>query len=632
MYDPARDSWKQEDDASVQGQTSVKEPVETKPIEKESKPQDFKAAEKSESTPVPIQKKDESKSLENVSDSRLDPKEQQQKESLPEPKQQTEQPSQQQQQKQQQDPSKKTTDSDMKAENQAEQSNEKSKQENTDTPKPKEPKASSPQAQVDALKEESKPASTEESASTLADVSKDTPSEAEQTNGKRESGASQEDAAAQEPPRKTRKPNSRMSQQEREDRSREQRERLERRERDDRRYDDRRNDDRRYDDRRYDDRRHDDRYYDERRHDDRRNDDRRHDDRRNDTYRRYDDRRDDRRDNRRDERHFEDRRYDDRRSNEGGNNGSFNYGPSDSDRSIVRNHYNQRPDQGIHRRRDSPIIKLRTFNNWVKAVLINKFTRRGNVVLDIGCGKGGDLLKWGKEGCAGFIGIDVAEISISQAKHRYDQVRDKTFWADFRVGDAFEQNVEDIVQPEAFPVDIVSSQFCLHYAFESENRVRKVLSNITRALKPGGTFIGTIPNSDVINKHIRKLGPTELKWGNSIYSVEFENPPPRDGIFNPIYGHKYRFFLEDAVGNIPEYVVPFDAFKKLAEEDFGLELIYKKSFLRMFDEEVENRNRFFLRKAENMGMYKSDGTLGIEGDEREACGFYLAFAFIKRWK
>jgi mRNA (guanine-N7-)-methyltransferase len=31
-------------------------------------------------------------------------------------------------------------------------------------------------------------------------------------------------------------------------------------------------------------------------------------------------------------------------------------------------------------------------------------------------------------------------------------------------------------------------------------------------------------------------------------------------------------------------------------------------------------------------MYKNDGTLGIEGDEREACGFYLAFAFIKRWK
>jgi mRNA (guanine-N7-)-methyltransferase len=602
MYDPARDSWKQEDDPSAQSQTPVKEPVETKTVEEEIKPQDFKASEKSESTPVPAQKKEESKSLENASHSRPDPAElQQQKEFLPEPKPAAEQPP------QQQDTPKETADSNMKAEKQVGQKDEKSKQENTDIPKPKEAEAPSSQAQVDAPKKESKPASTEESGSTLADFSKDTLSGAEHTNGRREAGPFQDDSATQEPPRKIRKPNSRMSQQERDDRSREQRERLERRERNDRRYDDRRNDDRRYDDRRYDDRRH---------------DDPRHDDRRNDHYRRYDDRRDDR--------HYDDRRYDDRRSNEGSNNGAFNYGPSDSDRSIVRNHYNQRPDQGIHRRRDSPIIKLRTFNNWVKAVLINKFTRRGNVVLDIGCGKGGDLLKWGKEGCAGFIGIDVADVSVSQAKHRYNQVRDKTFWADFRVGDAFEQNVEDIVQPEAFPVDIVSSQFCLHYAFESESRVRKVLSNITRALKPGGTFIGTIPNSDVINKHIRKLGPTELKWGNSIYSVEFENPPPRDGIFNPIYGHKYRFFLEDAVGNIPEYVVPFDAFKKLAEEDFGLELIYKKSFLRMFDEELENRNRFFLRKAENMGMYKNDGTLGIEGDEREACGFYLAFAFIKR--
>lgn len=294
---------------------------------------------------------------------------------------------------------------------------------------------------------------------------------------------------------------------------------------------------------------------------------------------------------------------------------------------IVRQHYNQRPDQGVQLRLQSPIIKLRSFNNWVKYVLISKFAHRNCTVLDIGCGKGGDLFKWGRAGCSGFIGIDIAEVSVSQARERYEKARSKRFWADFCVGDAFEEDVEDIVHPEAFPVDIVSSQFCLHYAFENEKRVRKVLSNISRALRRDGIFLGTIPNSDVIIKHIRKLEPHELKWGNSIYNVEFELAPPRDGVFKPVFGHKYTFFLEDAVGNVPEYVVPFEAFRALAEE-YNLELIFKKPFLRLFDEELEKNSRT-LKTAESMGVIKADGSYGIEGDEREACGFYLAFAFRK---
>lgn len=305
---------------------------------------------------------------------------------------------------------------------------------------------------------------------------------------------------------------------------------------------------------------------------------------------------------------------------------------------IVKDHYNQRPNQGTERRRQSPIIKLRSFNNWIKSVLIGMFVTPGCVVLDLGCGKGGDTMKWKRGGSSGFIGIDVAEVSVEQAKERFEQERMRSarqrnrrpFWADFCVGDAFAQDVEDIVHPDAFPVDIVSSQFCLHYAYKSEEQVYKALANISRALRPGGVFIGTIPNSDVINKHIRKLEPTELKFGNSVYSVEFAEPPPRDGVYHPPYGHKYTFFLEDAVGNVPEYVVPFESFRNLAEsEEFGLELLYKKPFLRMFEEEIDRDwNRSLAQK---MNVYTSSGQLGIEGDEREACGFYLAFAFRKKY-
>jgi mRNA (guanine-N7-)-methyltransferase len=38
-------------------------------------------------------------------------------------------------------------------------------------------------------------------------------------------------------------------------------------------------------------------------------------------------------------------------------------------------------------------------------------------------------------------------------------------------------------------------QFCMHYAFETEDKVRMMLTNVTKFLRPGGIFLGTTPNS-----------------------------------------------------------------------------------------------------------------------------------------
>ena len=64
------------------------------------------------------------------------------------------------------------------------------------------------------------------------------------------------------------------------------------------------------------------------------------------------------------------------------------------DNAAVTSHYNERRDEGRRGRQASPIILMRRFNNWVKSVLIALHTKPGYSVLDLCCGKGGDLGKW----------------------------------------------------------------------------------------------------------------------------------------------------------------------------------------------------------------------------------------------
>jgi mRNA (guanine-N7-)-methyltransferase len=65
-------------------------------------------------------------------------------------------------------------------------------------------------------------------------------------------------------------------------------------------------------------------------------------------------------------------------------------------------------------------------------------------------------------------------------------------------------------------------------------------------------------------------------FGNSKYHITFEDRHHR-----PDYGWAYRFYLEDAVDDVPEYVVKWDLFESLAGE-YGLKLVYNSTFGDLF--------------------------------------------------
>ena len=50
-------------------------------------------------------------------------------------------------------------------------------------------------------------------------------------------------------------------------------------------------------------------------------------------------------------------------------------------------------------------------------------------------------------------------------------------------------------------------QFAMHYSWSTEARARQALANISALLRPGGTFIGTMPDANVIIKRLRECMP-----------------------------------------------------------------------------------------------------------------------------
>jgi mRNA (guanine-N7-)-methyltransferase len=278
----------------------------------------------------------------------------------------------------------------------------------------------------------------------------------------------------------------------------------------------------------------------------------------------------------------------------------------------------------------------------VKSVLITRFAhpafasspvsqssgpgRGRGKVLDLGCGKGGDLTKWAKARVKELVCADIADISVTQARERWQTMPHPRFDAAFAAIDCYTEPLSKAFPPErlAQPFDVVSMQFCMHYAFETSQKARCMLRNVSDYLRKGGVFLGTIPNADQLLERLDALPPsaTDLSFGNAVYRIRFEDRQSR-----PLFGHRYYFFLNDAVEDVPEYIVDWDNFVGLAAE-YSLYPIYKEEFHQIFAEHSEQEE--FKELMVRMKVVDANGESSMNEDQWEAANIYIGFALEKR--
>ncbi|RHY28070.1 hypothetical protein DYB32_006284 [Aphanomyces invadans] len=291
-------------------------------------------------------------------------------------------------------------------------------------------------------------------------------------------------------------------------------------------------------------------------------------------------------------------------------------------------------------RADSRLYHMRCMNNWVKSVLIQEYSQKQSRVLDLACGKGGDMNKWARHNFQMYMGVDIALGSLEDAATRIQQNADLS-----RSDIHLWHRAVPLDHPHSF--DVVSMQFAFHYMFCDEARATQFFVTLHSTLRPGGMFIATtIDPNRVIQKLMATVGGEEIVDGKVVGPAPIQlrdgkdralctirmDPSTTTRLLRPTkddrgFGLRYMFTLidgddEEAV-NLPEYLIPSSLLHQMLDEH-GFDLVLQENFQTFIGLHKDSHKSLLMK----MNVLNFQGT--ISDVEWDIAGLYQVLAFKKR--
>ena len=276
-------------------------------------------------------------------------------------------------------------------------------------------------------------------------------------------------------------------------------------------------------------------------------------------------------------------------------------------------------------------------------------------LLDLACGKAGDLYKWNEKKIGNVVGVDLNQNNIEnindgacvrymEFKKRMESFGQKDIPnVNFLVGDislniadgtamrtSDSRNIQkklwdDIYNTRGF--DIISIQFALHYLFENEGKLDGLLKNISQNLRPGGFLIGTCFDGATIYNALKnkKMGQSisGSKDEKVIWKIKkmYENMGETIPIDSTSLGMSIEVYVQSINQSIREYLVSFEYLVNKLDE-YHLELVNTNLFediynkfrgelkhdLSVDEKRLSFMNRLFIFKkksAEGISLYEA---------------------------
>lgn len=275
-------------------------------------------------------------------------------------------------------------------------------------------------------------------------------------------------------------------------------------------------------------------------------------------------------------------------------------------------------------------VKMRRFHTLVvKKDLITQDTLnmpKGARLLDLACGRGGDLNRYKQSHFKEIIGIDLSANNLENpnggaiVRLEENPVPKKNIV--FIHGDAIKNLIDGsafhnssqkyktlaqkyVASPQSY--DMVSMFFALHYMFENKNTLDTFIKNLREQIKPGGYFTGCCYDGQKVYAVLKEMGRASFKIDGTTF-LEIQRDFAENKVFSndtSSLGMQIRVLVHHIGKPHNEYLVNFAYFKIVMEQ-----------------------NGFTCTKQKNFEeYYRENASVQLTEDEKNASFLNIAFTF-----
>lgn len=225
---------------------------------------------------------------------------------------------------------------------------------------------------------------------------------------------------------------------------------------------------------------------------------------------------------------------------------------------------------------------MRKYHNQEKLSILTKEFHRGDVIIDIGSGRGGDLQKWDSIGFDRVFAIEPNEENMAELKRRRHEGQYKAKIVTMPFGAENTHNIKSVIDQYGRKLDGIVSFFSMTFFPQSNEMYTSLLKTID-LLPEGGKFVGAVMDGhkvrDLIEKTREKLSipedePVDYFPGedeeHSAFTIkqmtEFDDKPVKNKIKIDIHSSSSMVTEQE------EWLLYFEHFKRALEKK-GFRLI-----------------------------------------------------------
>jgi 2-polyprenyl-3-methyl-5-hydroxy-6-metoxy-1,4-benzoquinol methylase len=276
-------------------------------------------------------------------------------------------------------------------------------------------------------------------------------------------------------------------------------------------------------------------------------------------------------------------------------------------------------------------LNMRAFHNWIKNNIIQTYCFNATAVLDIGCGRGGDINKFIAANVKHYVGLDIDYSGLYQSQdsaiNRYNSLKLSADRRNANITDMhfiqadanalFDVSSQTQVIPNMSQenktlietylskrYDVINCQFAVHYFLANTTTWNNFISNVDANLSDNGYVLITTLDGDLIKDRLKSKAKLNLSYttntGEKRTFVEMVKVFADDtvdplGLAIDLYN---SMISNEGVYN-REYLVLND-FIVSSMEKYDLQLVSSDNFERVYD---GNRTLFLEGRNENLSDF-----------------------------